>query len=198
MVKFYIPLSILMTRLRQFLTLCLAIAFIFIGVWLLLQGGLPNRAEYTGSYITNMGYVAPETNSIAPPFTLSTLQFDQLSINEFDDTVIIINFWATWCVPCQAEMPELQALYNTYDDKIRILGVNLGESPQSVAQWVEEFDLTFDILLDPLQSVAQLYQIRGQPSTYVLDKHHIIRAIYYGPVQMEQLDYDVAQLLDPT
>ena len=187
-----------MTRQRQFLTLCLAIVLITIGAWVLMQAGLPNRADYTGSHIENIGYVAPEINSIAPPFTLSTLQFDDLSIAELGDSVVIINFWATWCVPCQIEMPELQALYNDYDDKIRILGVNLGESPQSVAQWIEEFDLTFDILLDPLQSVAQLYQIRGQPSTYVLDTHHIIRAIYYGPVQMEQLEHDVAQLLDPT
>lgn len=163
-----------------------------------MQAGLPNRAEYTGSHIENIGYVAPEIDSIAPPFTLSTLEFDPLSVDDLDDTVVIINFWATWCVPCRAEMPELQDLYDAYDDKIRILGVNLGESPQSVAQWIEEFDLTFDILLDPLQSVAQLYQIRGQPSTYVLDKHHVIRAIYYGPVQMEQLEHDVTQLLDPT
>jgi len=187
-----------MTRIQQFLSLSFGIVFIFIGVWLLLQVGLPNREDYTGSFVETIGYVAPEINNIAPPFTLSTNSFEQLTLHDLSESVIIVNFWATWCVPCRAEMPELQDLYQTYEHKIRILGVNLGESPQSVAQWINEYDLTFDILLDPLQSVAQLYQIRGQPSTYVLDRHHVIHAIYYGAVRMEQLEKDVNRLLNST
>lgn len=187
-----------MTRLQQFLTLSFAIIFISIGMGLFLQVGLPNRADYTGGFVEDVGYVAPEINHIAPPFTLSTIHFEKLIMDDLSESVIIINFWATWCVPCRAEMPELQDLYQIYGDKIRILGVNLGESPQSVAQWIDNYDLTFDILLDPLQSVAQLYQIRGQPSTYVLNQHHIIRSIYYGAVSMEQLEYDVNRLLNAT
>lgn len=186
-----------MTRIHQLLSLFLATLFISLGVWLLIQSDLPNRADYTGSIVEDGAYVAPEINNIAPPFILSTTNFEPLVTSDLYGQVIIINFWATWCVPCRAEMPELQALYDQYEDEIRILGVNLGESPQSVAQWIDEFDLTYDILLDPLQSVAQQYQIRGQPSTYVLDTQHIIRAIYYGPVSMEQLEHDVARLLNP-
>ena len=187
-----------MTRIQHFLTLCFSIIFIFIGIGLFLYGGLPNHADYTGNFIEDIGYVAPEINNQAPPFSLTTINFEQLRTDDISESVIIINFWATWCLPCRAEMPELQDLYLTYENKIRILGVNLGESPQSVAQWIEEYNLTFDILLDPLQSVAQLYQIRGQPSTYVLDANHIIRAVYYGAVRMEQLESDVTRLLDPT
>jgi peroxiredoxin len=185
-----------MTRIHQLLSLFLATLFISLGVWLLTQSDLPNRADYTGNNIEDIGYVAPELNNIAPPFTLSTVNFEKLATSDLHGQVVIINFWATWCVPCRAEMPELQALYDQYEDDIRILGVNLGESPQSVAQWIDEFDLTYDILLDPVQSVAQHYQIRGQPSTYVLDTQHMIRAIYYGSVSMEQLENDIIRILN--
>lgn len=187
-----------MTRIHQFLTVFFGLVFISLGIWLLIQSDLPVRSDYTGSIVEDVGYVAPEINNIAPPFTLSTMSFEQLATTDLNEQVVVINFWATWCVPCRAEMPELQALYSKYESKIRILGVNLGESPQSVAQWIEEFDLRYDVLLDPLQSVAQLYQIRGQPSTYVLDTQHIVRAIYYGPVSMEQLESDITRLLNPT
>jgi peroxiredoxin len=186
-----------MTQQYSLLTLFSAILCIFVGVWLLVQTGLPNRADYSGNFIGDVGYVAPELNHVAPPFTLTTVNFEKLKTDDLNNPVIIINFWATWCVPCRAEMPELQSLYNTYENQIRILGVNLGETPKSVAQWIDEYDLTFDILLDPLQSVAQLYQIRGQPSTYVLDSNRVIRAIYYGQVRMEQLEQDVTRLLNP-
>lgn len=172
----------------------LALFCIGTGLGLIIQTGLPSRADYTGTTISNIGYVAPEINHIAPPFTLATLDFENLSLRDLQGEMVIINFWATWCVPCRIEMPELQHLYERYSSDIRILGINLGESPQAVAQWVSEFDLTYDILLDPLQSTAQQYQIRGQPSTYVLDVNGVIHALYYGPVSMEQLEQDITHL----
>jgi len=167
------------------------------GVGLLLAVGLPQRETYTGFVIESIGYVAPEIDQVAPPFTLSNLSFEPRSLSDYQDNIIIINFWATWCVPCRIEMPELQDLYDRHQDKLAIIGVNLGESPQSVAQWVDEFQLTYDILLDPMQTVSQLYQIRGQPSTYVLDTTGKIRHIYYGPVSMEQLENNINALKSP-
>lgn len=164
------------------------------GIGLFLFTGLPQRADYSGFIIDEAQYAAPEIGHIAPPFSLSDLDFKTVGLANSNDHIVIINFWATWCVPCRIEMPELQNLYDEYADDVIILGVNLGESPQAVAQWVEEFDLTFDVLLDPLQSVAQLYQIRGQPSTYIIDKAGMIRQVYYGPVSMQKLEQNINAL----
>lgn len=186
-----------MKRLATLVSFVIAIVFIVLGFSLLVGSGIPQRADFTGNVVEDLGYVAPELNHTAPPFTLSTNDFEEVTLQDAVGKPIIINFWATWCVPCRTEMTELQSLYTQYENDIRILGINLGESPQAVAQWIDEFGLTYDILLDPLQTVAQLYQIRGQPSTYVLDANLIIHSVYYGPVSMEQLENEIATLLNP-
>lgn len=154
---------------------------------LLIQAGLPERADYSGFFGANMAYPAAEIGSMAPPFTLLTPNLDSFALAQVQGSITILNFWATWCRPCRTEMQELQNLYRAHPARIRILGINSGESPELVAQWTEELGLTFDILLDPLQSVARLYQIRGQPTTYLLDSEHRIQNIYFGRVSLEQL-----------
>ena len=183
-----------MKYVKKFSFLFIALVFITLGTWLIFQAGIPGRADYTGSIVDNVGYVAPEINNRAPSFSLNTVNSNEISLNDLFGKAVIINFWATWCIPCRTEMPELQDLYDQFDGNIRILGINQGENPQHVAQWMNDFKLTFDILLDPMRTVTQLYQIRGQPSTYVLDSNHVIRAIYYGPVSKEQLEQDITAI----
>lgn len=162
--------------------LCLAAA-----AALVLTTGLPERAQYTG-VLTEQGVVAPERNAIAPPFTATTLEGAQVSLLELRGTPVVINFWATWCAPCKAEMPQLQALYEGYPEgEIRILGVNVGEDPESIAQWAEQYGLTFDLLLDPAGQIAALYQLRGQPSTYVVSPEGLVTSIIFGPATLTQL-----------
>ncbi|MEZ4667309.1 MAG: TlpA disulfide reductase family protein [Anaerolineae bacterium] len=161
-------------------------------LFIVLHSGLPERATYTG-YIESGQRVAPELNAFAPPFSLTTLGDVTVHLGDLRGRAVIVNFWATWCEPCKVEMPDLQALYQQYQSQgLRLLAVNLGE-PSSVAQqWVNEFDLTFDILLDQTQSVAAVYQLRGQPSTYVISPDGIIAYIVYGPTTREALEAAIA------
>lgn len=86
-------------------------------------------------------------------------------------------------------MPELQAFYEAHrQDGLRLLGVNLGESPEQILSWVEQYGLTFDLLLDPQGEIANLYRLRGQPSTYVISPDGIITTIFYGPTTFSQLE----------
>ena len=79
-------------------------------------------------------------------------------------------------------MPAFQAVYDTYKDKgLHILAVNLGEAPATAYAWAKALNLTFDILLNPAQDVATLYQLRGQPSTFVVSPGGVITQIFYGP-----------------
>ena len=70
---------------------------------------------------------------------------------------------------------------------MKILAVNIGEDEAEIRAWVEDFGLSFDIVLDPKQEVYALYRLRGQPSTYVLDADGIIRQIFYGPTSADSL-----------
>lgn len=173
--------------LRRGLYLAGAALCFWAALFIVLAAGLPERAQFSGQILADGLVMAPELNALAPRFMLTTLAGDFIDLERLRGSTVIINFWATWCEPCRIEMPILQAFYEARPDSVRILAVNLGESPEAVGAWVNEFGLTFDILLDPQQTVAALYQLRGQPSTYVLTAGGIISAIFYGPVTAQQL-----------
>lgn len=167
----------------QFSHLLAGLACLLLALALLIQAGLPKRTDR-----------AAEVGSLAPPFSLLRPNLDSFALEQARGQVTLINFWATWCAPCRVEMQLLQELHRSHSPPIRILAVNLGESPRRVIQWVEELGLNYDILLDPLQSAAQLYRIRGQPSTYLLDAEHRIQHIYFGPVSLARLAQDIARI----
>ena len=159
---------------------------LLIAAALVIAAGLPNRAAYSGEILANGQSIAPEIGSFAPPFSAPTLN-KAVSLTDLRGTPLVINFWATWCVPCGVEMPELQAFHVAHPDA-RVLAVNLGESRQTVVDWVAQLKLTFDIVLDPTQSIATLYRLRGQPSTYVVSPGGVITAIFYGPTTRQSLE----------
>lgn len=182
-----------MSKLNQFLQLLAAFLSLGAAMALLIHVGLPERAEFTRFRDGGRRAVAPEAGWHAPPFTLLTPSSRTLALEQARGAVTIINFWATWCEPCQRELRELQALYEIYPNDLRILAVNVGESAQAVHDWPAQLGLTFDILLDTRGEVTTLYQVRGLPTTLVLDEDHVIRRVHYGPVRLESLLHDLAR-----
>ncbi|MCB9454250.1 MAG: TlpA family protein disulfide reductase [Anaerolineaceae bacterium] len=154
---------------------------------IVIAAGLPERADYTGESLFGTIPIAPEIGAQAPGFTADTLDGETITLGALRGQTVIVNFWATWCGPCRLEMPELQALYAGADGTLRILAVNLGEAPGAIRQWVDELGLTFTIVIDPAQDIAQLYHLRGQPSTYVIAPDGIITHIFYGPADLVAL-----------
>jgi peroxiredoxin len=93
-------------------------------------------------------------------------------------------------------MPDLQAVYEMYQSRgLRVLGVNLGERKADVAAWVKQLGLRFDIVLDDGQRIAVLYQLRGQPSSYLIAPDGVITQIYYGPTTRQSLEAAIAPFL---
>lgn len=86
--------------------------------------------------------------------------------------VVLLNFWATWCVPCRTEMPALEALYQRHKDAgLVVLAINLDTlSSAGLEAFVKEVAMTFPIVLDPTWSTAKLYQVHGLPTTYLIDR----------------------------
>ncbi len=153
---------------------------------LVIAAGLPDRAAYSGEILPNGQAVAPEIGALAPPWHAQTLD-GGVDLQQLRGKPVVINFWATWCIPCRVEMPELQAFHEAHPS-VPVLAVNLGESRSLIVDWVTQLGLTFDIVLDPAQAIANLYRLRGQPSTYVVSPGGVITAIFYGPTTRQSLE----------
>ncbi len=108
----------------------------------------------------------------APDFTVPTLSGTSIRLSDLQGKVVLLNFWATWCVPCRTEMPTLEALYHRYKDRgLEVLAVNLDMlSTAGVEAFVKEVRVTFRIALDPSWSTAQVYRVVGLPTTYLIDR----------------------------
>jgi thiol-disulfide isomerase/thioredoxin len=93
----------------------------------------------------------------------------------------MLNFWATWCPPCRAEMPYLQQIHNEWTDRgLVLLAIDLGESSATVKSYLQSNNLSLPVLLDTRQEVGQKYNIRNIPTTFFIDKDGIIREIFFG------------------
>ena len=138
--------------------------------------------------------VSASVGSAAPDFELQDLDDQTFALSEMRGKIVVLNFWATWCEPCKLEMPFFEQLHNSGQSDMEIWGVNFDESPQQVENFVEEFNLSFPILLDPGGVVQDLYRVRGYPTTYVVDESGVIRFHHIGLITEEQLGHYLEQL----
>lgn len=153
----------------------------------------------TGSGAVQLGFPAttttvapaPIVGAPAPDFELDVPQGDPIRLSDLRGKVVLLNFWATWCGPCRVEMPTLQDKYERWREAgFTILGVNFDESPEAVLEFKQELGLSFPLLLDPGGRVQRLYNIRGYPSTVIVDEQGVIRIIHIGILTEGQLqDY---------
>jgi len=127
---------------------------------------------------------APYVGALAPDFTLQTVAGESVTLSDFmanGPTPVVLNFWATWCPPCRAEMPALQAVAQAYREQgVRVLGVNQAEEPNQVVGFMQTLGLDFPVLLDRDAAVSQLYRVRSLPTTFFIDREGVIREIVIG------------------
>ena len=161
------------------------------GAILLALAGLPNRYEFTGYLDSSGAFVAPEIGARAPAIVLNLSDGTSSDLANQTDKLIVLNFWATWCGPCRAEMADLQAIQVDYEDKVHIIGINAGETLADVESWVHDLGLTFDIALDNDGLISEIYRVRGLPTTYVISPDKQIVAIYYGPVTYATIEQHI-------
>jgi len=125
----------------------------------------------------------PQVDKLAPDFQLQTLDGQAVSLGDFRGNPVLLNFWATWCGPCRFEMPFIQEIFEKKewsDTGLVILAIDIGESPSEVKEFMENYDLSFPVLLDTNQDVALKYNIRAIPTTFFIDKDGIIQDIKVG------------------
>jgi len=142
---------------------------------------------------------SPLVGQKAHDFTLPTLDGTEVSLSQFRGQPVLINFWASWCLPCREEMPELIRSYETHKaEGFMILGLNLNYSDtlQDVQAFVSEFHMTFPVLLDKDGQVAgRLYQIPGVPTSIFVNRDGTIERVQVGLMSAKQIDQFVAEIL---
>lgn len=140
---------------------------------------------------------APKKDHPAPDFTLNRLDGGELTLSELRGVPVILNFWATWCGPCRLEMPHLQEASATHGEDLVILGVNLTQRENDTADiptFVDEYGLTFPIVLDEEGTVAELYQVRGQPASVFINAEGIVHTVFYGPVTKDFIEERIMEI----
>lgn len=177
----------------------------------IMLGSFINQQLKKTNAIAQVGYEEDLTKeeglqkgAVAPNFTLETLSGEKVTLADLKGKKVILNFWASWCPPCRAEMPHLQTYYEDYAEKdnVVIIAANTTYSEhgtkstkkENVQNFINGLDLTFPILLMPDDSIVKLYEVLTIPSTFMIDtegriQHHIV-----GPLDEEMIRDYVTQL----
>jgi len=135
---------------------------------------------------------------LAPALEVKSLDGKDIDLRDFRGHVVLVNFWATWCPPCRAEMPDLEQMYEDYKSKgFVILGVN-AEPPQQIPvakQFLAEHGITFLAAQDPMASVNNAYRIRGLPTSWLVNPEGIVVRVWTGRIQVQDARQAIEKLL---
>ncbi len=143
---------------------------------------------------------AVETGRAAPDFLLQTPDGGELRLSDLQGQPVLVNFWASWCSPCRAEMPELVAAYERHrDNGLVIVGVNLQETDGQVTSFAEDFGVDFPLVIDRDGELSDVWRlggpIEGIPTSYFIDASGVIRALFYGPMQDQDIEERLAEIM---
>jgi peroxiredoxin len=115
----------------------------------------------------------------------TTLAGDSISLASLRGDVVLLNLWATWCIPCRTETPYLQSIAEEYGPRgLEVVGVSqdVGNARDDIATFVDEYDVTYTILHDPQMRGLDLYRVLGMPGSFLIDRDGILRWMQYGPI----------------
>ena len=136
----------------------------------------------------------------APDFTLRSDQGDNKKLSEYRGKVVLINFWASWCGPCQQELPKLSELKQLHDEHdFELLAINIDEEPNKAIRLAKKLGINFPVLFDEEKNVSKLYDIDAMPMTVLIDRNGDVRYLHRGykesylslyQQQIKQLKYE--------
>jgi peroxiredoxin len=174
-----------------------AVALIVFSVYTIYNSESPNsKTDSSISITSDKNNVSNQTIEVTPnniktkaiDFNLKDLNGNELSLSDLKGKKVFLNFWATWCPPCKAEMPEIERLYQeTKDSDLVIVSVEIGEPLNTVKSFIDSNKYNFKVLIDPDQSVATKYNITSIPTSYFIDKDGIIVSKHVGDMNIDQM-----------
>ena len=147
----------------------------------LMPGEINRNEDSSASLVPAIGQPAPD-------FELISVAGDRFRLSDWRGEIVLLNYWATWCAPCRAEMPLLQEVHGMDAGQLQVLAVNHDEAESTVRQFIDELGVTFPVLLDPEGKTARLYRVRAFPTTFFIDRSGIVRFEHLGPLHKDQLN----------
>lgn len=139
---------------------------------------------------------APKVGEPAPAFRLTDLDGNQIQLSDYEGKAVWVTFWASWCPPCRAEMPDIEASYQKYRDAgFVVVAVDIGETASEARGYVERTGLTFPVGLDQTTAVAAAYRINGIPTHYFVDADGVLRDFRIGALSRKTMDEKIERLL---
>lgn len=176
----------------------LAAAFVLSACTAPPSGGRPQsqvRAADTVPAVPDLD-PAPRAGRPAPDFALADLRGNTVRLSDLRGKVVFINFWASWCGPCQQEMPEIEKVYQKYVDKgVVFLGVDIQESSSVVRQFVQRGGYNWTFLLDATGLVTSRYGVTAIPTSFFVDRNGVIREVYLGALDKRGVESRLSNLL---
>lgn len=137
-----------------------------------------------------MALAAGSLSGPAPDFTLNSRAGNPLSLSQYKGQVVMLNFWASWCVPCRQEMPLLDSIYKKYGKMgFTLIGVNVEPDSKAANQVLEKIPVSFPVVYDSDSKVSQLYQVAGMPSTVIIDRKGQVRMLHKGYKPGDENEY---------
>ncbi|MFC5467082.1 redoxin domain-containing protein [Lederbergia graminis] len=156
------------------------------------------------AYETSIGSFAEGVSEgdIPPDFELKTLEGETVRLSDLNGKKVILNFWATWCPPCKAEMPHMQNFYEKKADKyeVEIVAVNLTSNERGsniekkVSDFIDEYKLSFPIPLDQSGDVWDKYKGIAIPTTYLIQSNGLVHKRIIGPMDEEMIERLVKEM----
>jgi peroxiredoxin len=145
-----------------------------------LVAGIVAAIAFSASHYLRHELFPVELGSKAPDFTASTLDSipKQKSLADYRGRVLMLNVWATWCLPCRVEMPSIEALNKSYGPKgLKIVAVSIDDpgTDSTIRAFVKQYGLTFEILHDAKAGITEAYDISGYPETFIVGRDGVIR-----------------------
>ena len=172
----------------------LGVGLVLIGIasFLMLQGTKNSEAAQPVS----RSVTPVEVNYPAPELSLQNINGQSESLTDYQDQVVLVNNWATWCPPCKAEIPTLEAYYKTHKvDGFVIVGVEAGETQKDVLKFVQEHDMSYPVWFDLKNAATNAFHNESLPSSFVIDRKGIVRLAWVGEISREMLEKYVTPLL---
>jgi peroxiredoxin len=167
------------------------------GLLFLMPWSTQARAAITPSAQTEVTAGALRAGAEAPDLSLQNLDMQTVRLGDFQGKPVMLNFWATWCGPCSAEMPNIEKAYQDYQGKgVVILALNQAERPDQVKGYADLYHLHFPILLDKASEVGRAYRLQALPTTVFINRDATIHEIHVGgPMSVSFIEARLEALL---
>lgn len=132
----------------------------------------------------------------APGFVLQSFDGQHVNLADLRGKVVLVNFWASWCIPCSQEAPDLENTWRLYQDRgVVFVGVDYVDTETPARAYLSQYDITYFNGPDLGTRVSQAYRIRGVPETYIVDKNGVLRATFIGPTTQADIQAKIDPLL---